>query len=96
MKRLNQLPERSFLKLFFLFFSLSFLTAAFFMPDRSRMLSGLLQILSQPTKAYTNFFSVGGFSATFLNMGLIGLCCTGLYCLPGKKDNSTAESMTTE
>ena len=94
MKRLNQLSERSFLKLFFLFFSSSFLIAAFCMPDRDRMLPGLWQILSQPTKAYTNFFAVGGFAATFLNMGLIGLCCTGLYCLPGEKDNSTATLVT--
>ena len=94
MKRLNNLPERSFLKLFFLCFSLSFLTAAFFMPDRTQMLPGLLQILSQPTKSYTNFFAVGGFAATFLNMGLVGLCCTALYCLPGEKDPSTATLVT--
>ena len=94
MKRLDDLSERSFLKLFFLFFSSSFLIAAFFMPDRARMLPGLLQILSQPTKSYTNFFAVGGFAATFLNMGLVGLCCTGLYCLPGTKDNSTATLVT--
>ena len=60
MKKLNELSERSFLKLFFLFFSSSFLIAAFFMPDRARMLPGLLNILSQPTKASTSFFSVGG------------------------------------
>jgi len=94
MKRLQNLSERNFLKCFFLFFSLSFLTAAFFMPDRGNMLPGLLQILTQPTKAYTNFFAVGGFSATFLNMGLVGLCCTLLYCLPGTKDNSTATLVT--
>ena len=94
MRQLNQLSERSFLKLFFLFFSSSFLLAAFLMPDRAQMLPGLWQILSQPTKAYTNFFAVGGFAATFLNMGLIGLFCTGLYCLPGKKDNSTATLVT--
>ena len=94
MKRLHQLSERSFLKLFFLFFSCSFLIAAVCMPDRAQMLPGLAQILRQPTKAYTNFFAVGGFSATFLNMGLVGLCCTGLYCLPGDKDNSTATLVT--
>lgn len=93
-KRLNSLSERSFLKLFFLFFSCSFLVAAFCMPDRGQMLPGLMQILSQPTKAYTNFFAVGGFAATFLNMGLVGLCCTGLYCIPGTKDNSTATLVT--
>ena len=90
MKRLNTLPERSFLKLFFLLFSCSFLIAAFLMPDRSQMLSGLWKIISSPTKAATNFFSVGGFSATFLNMGLVGLICTGLYWIPGEKSNSAA------
>ena len=94
MKRLNHLSERSFLKVFFLFFSSSFLLAAFFMPDREQMLSGLVQILTQPTKAYTNFFAAGGFSATFLNMGLVGLFCTALYCLPGQKDNNTATLVT--
>lgn len=88
------LSERSFLKLFFLCFSLSFLIAAFFMPDRSTMLPGLWQIMSQPTQICTNFFAVGGFSATFLNMGLVGLICTGLYCLPGEKDTSTATLVT--
>ncbi len=90
MKRLNTLPERSFLKLFFLLFSCSFLIGAFCMPDRNQMLSGLWKILSSPTKAATNFFSVGGFAATFLNMGLVGLICTALYCLPGEKSNSAA------
>ena len=90
MKRLNTLPERTFLKYFFLLFSCSFLIAAFFMPDRSQMLSGLWKIISSPTKAATNFFSVGGYAATFLNMGLVGLICTALYCIPGEKSNSAA------
>ena len=41
MKRLNSLPEYSFLKIFYFFFSSSFLIAAFFMPDRADMLPGL-------------------------------------------------------
>ena len=90
MKRLNDLSENSFLKLFFLFFSLCFLIAAFFMPDRRDMLSGYWRILSSPTKASTNFFSVGGYAATFLNMGVVGLICTGLYCIPGEKANHAA------
>ena len=94
MKRLRNLSENSFLKLFFGFFSLSFLVAAVCMPDRSNMFSGLLQILSQPTKAYTNFFAVGGYAATFLNMGLVGLICTGIYCIPGTKENNTATLVT--
>ncbi len=90
MKRLNRLCANSFLKLFFLCFSLSFLAAAFFMPDRAEMLPGFLRILSSPTKASTNFFSVGGYAATFLNMGLVGLICTGLYCIPGEKADHAA------
>ena len=94
MKRLNTLSEKSFLKLFFTYFSLSFLVAAVCMPDRAQMFSGLLQIVSQPSKGSTNCFSIGGFAATFLNMGLIGLICTALYCIPGKKSDSAAALVT--
>ena len=90
MKRLNHLSENTFLKLFFTYFSLCFLVAAFFMPDRSSMFSGFIKILCSPTKASTNFFSVGGYAATFLNMGLVGLICTALYCIPGEKANHAA------
>ena len=90
MKRLNHLSENTFLKLFFTFFSLCFLVAAFFMPDRDQMILGFIRILCSPTKASANFFSIGGYSATFLNMGLVGLICTGLYCIPGVKSNPAA------
>lgn len=85
MKRLNSIPERSFLKMFFVFLSSSFLIAAFFMPDRQDMIPGLLRIFSSPTLSGTSFFNVGGFSATFLNMGLNGLVCTALFWIPGNK-----------
>lgn len=94
MRRLSNLSERDFLKIFFLFFSSSFLIAAFFMPDRVNMLSGLLNILIQPTKASTSFFSIGGYAATFLNMGLVGLICTALYWIPGEKPNQAATLVT--
>lgn len=94
LKKLKDLPESAFLKLFFAFFSLSFLAAAFLMPDRGDMLPGLLRILSQPTKASTSFFSIGGYAATFLNMGLVGLVCTLLYCIPGEKPNHAATLVT--
>ena len=85
MKRLNRIPEYEFLKIFFLAFSSSFLIAAFFMPDRADMIPGLLKIFSNPTLSGTSFFNVGGYAATFLNMGLNGLVCTALFCIPGKK-----------
>ena len=81
MKKIKNLPESDFLKLFYGFFSACFLIAAFFMPDRDSMFSGLWQILSNPCKVSTNYFAVGGYAATFLNMGLVGLACTMLYVL---------------
>ena len=93
-KRLNELSETVFLKIFFAFFSVSFLIAAFFMPDRGQMLPGLWKIISNPTKASTSFFSIGGYAATFLNMGLVGLICTALYCIPGEKPNHAATLVT--
>ena len=94
MKRLNSMSETSFLKRFFFFFSLSFLIAAFCMPDRANMLPGLWKILSMPTLSATSFFDYGGYAATFLNMGLVGMICTGLYCIPGKKANHAATLVT--
>ncbi len=81
MNKIKNLSESDFLKLFFGFFSLCFLVAAPFMPDRGTMVSGLWQILSQPSKLSTNYFAVGGYAATFLNMGLVGLICFALFVL---------------
>ncbi len=81
MKKIRQLSESSFLKLFFAFFSVCFLIAAVCMPDRSTMFEGLGRILTNPCKISTNYFALGGYSATFLNMGLVGLICTLLYVL---------------
>ena len=81
MKKWSTMPETQFLKIFFSFFSLSFLIAAFFMPDRGEMLTGLWRIFSSPAKAPTNYFSVGGYAATFLNMALVGLIALGLFVI---------------
>ena len=94
MKRLTQLSERSFLKLFFFVFSFFFLAAAFFMPDRADMIPGLLRIIQNPTLSSTNAFSIGGYAATFLNMGLLGLICSVLYSIPGEKPNHEAVLVT--
>ena len=94
MRYLRQMSERAFLKLFFFLFSSAFLVAAFFMPDRAQMLPGFWRILTQPTLASTNNFSIGGFSATFLNMGLLGLICSVLYSIPGQKPNHEAVLVT--
>ncbi len=73
MKKIKNLSEGSFLKLLFAFLSACFLIAAVIMPDRGTMFTGLWKILSQPSKVSTNYFAVGGYAATFLNMGLVGL-----------------------
>ena len=85
MNKIKNLSESSFLKLLFGFLSAAFLVASIFVPDGDRIITGLWDIISQPSKVSTNYFAVGGYAATFLNMGLVGLICTGLYCLPGVK-----------
>ena len=94
MKNLNKMSEDHFLKIFFTCFSLSFIIASGFMPDVDQLSVGLLRILNSRTKAATNFFSVGGYAATFLNMGLVGLICTWLYCIPGRQANNAATLVT--
>ena len=79
MKKIKNLSEGSFLRLFFGFITLSFLIAAVCMPDRKDMFTGLWEILSQPSKISANYFAMGGYAATFLNMGLVGLACLALF-----------------
>ena len=79
MNKLKTMSESSFLKLFFAFFSACFIVGAFFMPDRADMISGLWTILSNPGKITTNYFALGGYAATFLNMGLVGVCCLLIF-----------------
>ena len=79
MNKIKNLSESSFLKLVFAFLSACFLIAAVIMPDRATMFSGLWQILSQPSKISTNYFAVGGYAATFLNMGLVALISLLLF-----------------
>ena len=79
MKKIKNLSESSFLKLFFVFITAAFLIAAVCMPDRAQMFTGLWSILKNPTKLSTNYFAVGGFAATFLNMGLVCAAMTVLF-----------------
>ena len=88
MKKIKALPESEFLKLFFALFSAAFVLGAVCMPDRAQCFTGLWQILSQPSKLTTNYLAIGGFSATFLNMGLVGFIALGLYLIfQGKPNN---------
>ena len=85
MKKLQQLSSSPFLKLLFFFSSLAFLLCAVILPDRGQMFSGLWKILSSTCKVATNTFDLGGFSAAFLNAGIVGLLCTALFLLPKAK-----------
>ena len=85
MRKLSQMEESKFLKLFFLFVSVFFVAAAFILPDRGEIPRQMLDILLIPCKVSTNYFALGGYAATFLNMGLVGLFCWGLCQLPGAK-----------
>lgn len=89
MSKIKNMPESRFLKLFFGALSMSLIIGAVCMPDRGNMFSGLWKILSGICKVSTNYFALGGYSATFFNMGLVGLFCTGLCHLPGVKINQT-------
>lgn len=90
MKKIRNLSESDFLKLLFLYFSAAFLVAALCMPDRADMFSGLIRILTTPGKVSTNTFAVGGYAGAFLNVGLVSLVCTLLYCIPGAKASNVS------
>ena len=79
MKKIKAMTESQFLKLLFACLSACFLVAAFLMPDRANMLPGLWQILSQPSKLTCSYFALGGYAATFLNMGLVCAISLGLF-----------------
>ena len=91
MKKIANLSESSFLKLFFAFLSLAFLVAAVCMPDRATLLTGWVKILLSPCKVTTNYFWLGGYAATFFNMGMVGLMCLMLLCV----FKTTANNVTT-
>ena len=79
MKKIKNLSEAGFLKLLFGFLAACFLIAAVCMPDRNTMLTGLWNILSQPNKISANYFAMGGYAATFLNMGLVAILSLLLF-----------------
>ncbi len=85
MKKIKSLNESNFLKLFFGFVSLCFIAASFFMPGNNMIVYGMKKILLDTCKVSTNYFAIGGYAATFMNMGLVGLFCTALCFLPGAK-----------
>ena len=88
MKKIKNLSEGDFLKLLFGFFAVAFLIGAVCMPDRAQMLSGLGAIVSNPAKLSTNYFELGGYAATFLNIALTTAICLGLFLVCGGTPNA--------
>ncbi len=88
MNKIKNLSQTSFFRLFFAFITAAFLIAAVCMPDRKTMFSGLWEIISNPAKISTNYFALGGYAATFLNMALVALIATVLFWIPGATINS--------
>ena len=71
------------IRLFLLASSAAFLIGAVAAPDRSEMMSGLAEILLSPAQLTKDYFIIGSISGTFLNVGLVGLVCAIMTCLPG-------------
>ncbi len=72
--------------LFWAFTVLCF-AAALIAPDRAEMFAGLKRICTQSGQVVKSYFDAtyGGISGTFLNMTLVCLACSAIYCLPGSK-----------
>ena len=90
MKKIRNLSESDFLKLFFAFLTAAFLIAAFCMPDRATMFDGLFKIQITPCKVTTNYFAVGGYAGTFLNTALVGMICLALFHFLDTKVNNAS------
>ena len=71
------------IRLFLLASSAAFLIAAVLAPDRGEMLTGLARILMSPAQLTKDYFIIGSISGAFLNVGLVGLVCAAMTCLPG-------------
>ena len=71
------------IRIFLLASSAAYLIGAVAAPDRGEMLTGLAQILMSPAQLTKDYFIIGSISGTFLNVGLVGLVCAAMTCLPG-------------
>ena len=78
------------LKMVFWLFTVAFAVAALVSPDRATMFEGLKTIYTTPCKVVTDYFQIGGISATFANAFIVGLFCCLLYMLPGAPFNGVS------
>ncbi|MBQ8768048.1 MAG: DUF1576 domain-containing protein [Oscillospiraceae bacterium] len=90
MRKIKNLSEDRFLKLFFALITAAFLIAAVCMPDREAMFTGLWKITTSTAKISSNYFDLGGYAASFLNTGLVALVCLLLFVIfRGKPNNAS-------
>ena len=64
-----------------LYSSLTALAACLLAGTPTEAFRGLLAILRAPAQLTTDAFLLGGLSGTFLNAGIVGLCCTGVMAV---------------
>ena len=79
----GSLNSVNIIRIFLLASSAAYLIGAAAAPDRGEMLTGLAQILMSPAQLTKDYFIIGSISGTFLNVGLVGLVCAAMTCLPG-------------
>ncbi len=66
-------------------FSVAFLIAAVFAPDRAEIFNGFVRINLNPGQLTKDYFfnEIGSLSGALLNMGIVGLICNAMMFLPG-------------
>jgi len=85
----SQEKEGKIIRLFLAGCTLFFYIAAIAAPDRSEMISGLIQIISSPAQVTRDYFYLGSISGTFLNMALVATLLAGLMYLPNTVEKGT-------
>ena len=80
------------IKLYALFVSIAFLTAIPFALWHTKdcdVAGGLWRILTSPSKLVTDYFALGGLTATFINAAICGLFCNLIMLISRVKANAT-------
>lgn len=68
-----------------LYFSLTAIATGFIVSPPAEAFAGLLTLITSPTQLTMDAFHVGGVGGAFLNVGLVGLCSTGVLAISHSK-----------
>lgn len=66
-----------------LYFSLLALAACLLLSTPAESIAGLGRILTSPSQLTKDYFKLGGFGGTFLNVALMGLAYTAIHAFSG-------------